>query len=278
MKRFVFLFALIALFAVNEASAKTGDVITGYVTCVEKDGSRHSVEMMFQITSQNLKYVRIYGYCNDSGFHNSLSLYERLDLFDGCEIIVPEKMGDYTVTAVGQYAFCYCWAKVTLPESVTDIEDYAFAGYKYNEYDFVLPSKVRFLGKYAFQNSYLKGISLNDNLKNIGDYAFEDCTSLQELIIPKSVEYIGKGITTWTSTLPVGGIDRVEVESGCNNYYTPEGSNVIMETKTKTIIAGCPNSRIPEETRGIAQDAFHGTIFTNTSITIPEDRTKSFLS
>ena len=263
---------LLALFAVNKVSAnKTGDVITGYVTCVEKDGSRHSVEMMFQITSAQYSYVRIYGYHNASGEYNSLSLYDRPDRYEGCEIIVPEKLNIYTVKAVGNYAFYLCKAKVTLPESITDVEARAFEGYAYDGYDFQLPSKVQYLGEYAFAYSYIKAVSLNANLKTICNWAFFD-SKMESLIIPKSVGYIGVGITCRSKNLQL-----LEVQGGYKNYYTPSGSNVIMEKElgasgqpSKTIIAGCRTSRIPEETFRIGANAFADISFDNPTITIPE--------
>ena len=268
MKRFVLFFALIALFAVNKVSAAVGDVITGYVTCVEKDGTSRPVEMMFQVMSEDLKYIRIYGYKNDDRHFSSLSLFTRDDQYEGCEIIVPKKIDDYTVKAVGNYAFFNCKAKVTLPETVTDIEDSAFREYNYNGYDFTLPSKVIFIGEAAFMYSNIRGIALNANLKNIGNYAFQRCFYLEELIIPKSVYIIGELITLGCDSL-----ERLEVESGCANYSSPSGSNVIMDTRnnSKVIIAGCKNSKIPSETTGISRSVFNGINFPNTTITIPEN-------
>ncbi|MBP5360037.1 MAG: leucine-rich repeat domain-containing protein, partial [Bacteroidaceae bacterium] len=185
--------------------------------------------------------------------------------FEGCEIIFPSTSNGYTITSVGHSAFYECKAKITLPESVTDIEDYAFRYYEYDGYDFQLPSKVRYIGLSAFLYSTLKRIGLNANLKNIVDNAFNCCLGLEELVIPKGVYNIGTGITKNCPKLK-----RLEVESGNENYSTPAGSNVIMDTKQKTILAGCSTSRIPEETYRIAKDAFCSVKFTNPTITIPE--------
>jgi dTDP-4-amino-4,6-dideoxygalactose transaminase len=75
------------------------------------------------------------------------------------------------VTSVGAKAFYMSKVKVTLPESVTEIEEYAFERYYYDGYDFQLPSKVTILKEHAFENCYLKGISLNPGLKVIEDCA-----------------------------------------------------------------------------------------------------------
>ena len=261
MKRLVFFFALIALFAVNKVSAATDNVIERDVTCIDNLGNRYSVKMQFQIISPFLKYLRIYRDPFDTG-KNSL-LDERS--FDGCEIIVPEKIGEYTVIAVGRNAFVHCKAKITLPESVTSIEKLAFGLYEYDGYDFTLPSKVKSIGDAAFQDSNIRGISLNPNLKTIGNAAFYRCENLRELIIPKSVNAIGMSIIEKCKEL-----ERLEVESGNNNYHTPAGSNVIMETQQKMIIAACNTSRIPKDTYRIDNSAFAHTNLVSTTITIPE--------
>jgi hypothetical protein len=260
MRKLLLLLSVFALFAIGKMSAATGDVITGYVTHIDPSGNRHSVEMLFQISDQTNKFVRIYGYKNEEGFYSSLSLYA--GFYEG-EIIVPEKIGDYTVRSVGNFAFSYVKGKVTLPESVTEIEDKAFYYYAYDGYDFALPARVTYIGIGSFSYAKIKGISLPSKLRNIGDNAFSG-SSIEELVIPQSVYVIGGNI---------GGtkMNRLEVESGCENYTTPAGSNVIMETRLHTIIAGCKNSKIPDEARRIAPSAFLGVEFTNTTLTLPEN-------
>ena len=261
MKKFLLFLSVFALLAVGKASAATGDVITGYVTHIDKNGTSHSVEMLFQISDQTNKFVRIYGYWNEEGYHSSLSLYA--GYYEG-EIIVPEKIGDYTVRSVGGNAFYDVKGKVTLPESVTEIEDYAFYQYLYNGYELALPSKVRSIGRMGFAYSRIKGISLPNTINNIGDYAFYD-TKLEELVLPNSLYNVGKEIVGRCKSLV-----RLDVESGGANYYSPAGSNVVMDTKQYTIIAGCKSSKIPEETRRIAAKVFSEVNFTNPIITIPE--------
>ena len=261
MKKFLLFLSVFALLAVGKASAATGDVITGYVTHIDKSGTSHSVEMLFQISDQTNKFVRIYGYKNEEGYHSSLSLYA--GYYEG-EIIVPEKIGDYTVRSVGGNAFYDVKGKVTLPESVTEIEDYAFYQYLYNGYELALPSKVRSIGRMGFAYSRIKGISLPNTIKNIEDYAFYD-TKLEELVLPNSLYNVGKEIVGRCKSLV-----RLDVESGGANYYSPAGSNVVMDTKQYTIVAGCKSSKIPEETRRIAAHVFYEINLTNPIITIPE--------
>ncbi|MDO4952109.1 MAG: leucine-rich repeat protein [Bacteroidales bacterium] len=270
MRKVYTLLMLFSLLAAGKAIAATGDVIIGYVTHIDKDGNSHSVKMQFQISDQTKRHLRIYGYEKEKSIYNSLSpsdTYYEGEIGEG-EIIVPEKLSDYTVTSVGAKAFYMSKVKVTLPESVTEIEEYAFERYYYDGYDFQLPSKVTILKEHAFENCYLKGISLNPGLKVIEDWAFNWSQNLEALIIPKSVEYIG-----YYQTRGCNALRRLQVEAGNPNYYTPDGSNVIMKKSSKEIIAGCPVSRIPKEAERIGEEAFSCLKFVNTTLTIPENIT-----
>lgn len=85
------------------------------------------------------------------------------------EIIVPENFCGYHVTSVMKGAFNACAQlnSITLPETVTEI------------------------GEYAFRGSSLVSITLPEGLLTIGDTAFSDCDSLKEITIPANVK-IGK--------------------------------------------------------------------------------------
>ena len=108
-------------------------------------------------------------------------------------IVVPDYIDGYPVTAIGDYAF---FAKVgiksvTLPASVTSVGQRAF--YKcYNLTNFSLPSKVTGVGDYAFYNCIrLESIELPNSLTAIGKYAFAGDTVLGNTYISKYVTSIG---------------------------------------------------------------------------------------
>ena len=250
---------MLSLFATGKADVKVGTILEGTeATYIDKNGNSRKVSLMLQVISVDLKRYRVYG----SEQKNCFS-YNTPEDYEG-EVIIPEKIGSWTITAVGKHSFHDCKAKITLPESITEIEDSAFFNYKYTGYDFALPSKVRYIGKRAFGYAQFRGISLPNSLQNIDDYAFE-CSTLEELVLPKSTYVVGTNIT-WRCYQ----LERLEVESGCANYYSPAGSNVVMDTKQYTIVAGCRNSKIPAEARRIAPEAFKEVLFTNPVITIPE--------
>ncbi|MBP5361223.1 MAG: leucine-rich repeat domain-containing protein, partial [Bacteroidaceae bacterium] len=263
-KVFTFLMIL-SLFATGKMSAGWG-----YATCILPDKSQRTIEFRYEITSTSLNRIRIISATDDNkkSCVNSNRNQEVIDqvgpYFEGCEIIFPSNDAGWTISSVGKHAFYACKAKITLPESVTEIEDQAFEDYGYDGYDFALPSKVRYIGKIAFRSSKIKGISLPSSLQNIDDAAFQ-FSKLEELVLPKSTFVVGSGITYGCNNL-----QRLEVESGCTNYSTPAGSNVIMDTKQKVIVAGCPTSKIPTDTYRIGNGAFGDIKFVNETVTIPE--------
>ncbi|MDO4952136.1 MAG: leucine-rich repeat domain-containing protein, partial [Bacteroidales bacterium] len=233
--------------------------VVGAATCILPDKSQEEFIFNCEIVSSDLKRVRIANLYPTSGIKDQAG-----PNFEGCEIIFPSTAEGYTITSVGKRAFRDCKAKVTLPESITEIEDEAFLGYDYDGYDFALPSKVRYIGKQAFRAAQIKGISLPSSLQNIDNAAFQ-YSNLHELVLPKSTFVVGSGITRGCNNL-----QRLEVESGCTNYSTPAGSNVIMDTKQKVVVAGCPTSKIPAEAYRIGESAFEEIKFVNETVTIPE--------
>ena len=256
---------MLSLFATGKMSAGWG-----YATCILPDKSQRTIEFRYEITSTSLNRIRIISATDDNKKscvetnRNQEVIDQVGPYFEGCEIIFPSNDAGWTITSVGEHAFKNCKAKITLPESVTEIEDQAFENYGYDGYDFALPSKVRYIGKRAFRVAQIKGISLPSSLQNIDAAAFQ-YSKLEELVLPKSTFVVGSGITYGCNNL-----QRLEVESGCTNYSTPAGSNVIMDTKQKVVVAGCPTSKIPAEAYRIGNGAFGDFKFVNETVTIPE--------
>ena len=139
--------------------------------------------------------------------------------------------------------------------------------------DIVIPSTynglpVTSIGEAAFQNcDGLTEITIPDSVTGIGSYAFQNCDGLTEITIPDSVTSIGDGAFFGCS-----GLESITVEAG-NSVYHSSG-NCLIQTGSKTLIAGCKNSVIPTDSSvtGIGNDAFSGCSGL-TSITIPDSVT-----
>jgi hypothetical protein len=117
------------------------------------------------------------------------------------EVVVPTKLvvdakpDGYTVVGIDAKAFYYdvSITKITIPEGVTYIGDYAFAGCSSLK-SIVLPSTLTSVGNYAFYAcNALEGIDLPVTVETIGDGAFTDCTALKTVGFPTALKTIGKG-------------------------------------------------------------------------------------
>ncbi|MDE6320945.1 MAG: leucine-rich repeat domain-containing protein [Muribaculaceae bacterium] len=100
------------------------------------------------------------------------------------------------ITAVPPAAFAgnTKLTKVSLPSSVTSIDSAAFSGCSaLSEID--LPKSVTSIGASAFRGTGLIDANLQqlNRLKNIGDWAFADNTSLSSVTLPESLTNMGSG-------------------------------------------------------------------------------------
>lgn len=102
---------------------------------------------------------------------------------------------NYSSFTFGNYdgAFCNCanLKHVTIPSSITTIENALFAGCKSLE-SMTIPVGVTEIGAGAFREcESLREITIPDSVVTIGDQAFCICSSLTEVIIPDSVVTLG---------------------------------------------------------------------------------------
>ena len=110
----------------------------------------------------------------------------------------------------------------------------------------------------------LQSIILPSTINTIEDFAFSSC-GLLTFTLPKTVTSIGTSIFSGCRDLAV-----VEVEEGNPNYYSAPGSNVIIERAGQRLMAGCPNSVIPE---GVTTITSFSLAFNINAINLPESLT-----
>ena len=120
-----------------------------------------------------------------------------------------------TTIGVGAFEYCNGLTSITIPNSVTNIDDYtfsdcnnltsvsignsvagignyAFAGCR-NLTSVTIPNNVTAIGDYAFYKCYgLTSINIGNGVTSIGNDAFWECTSLPTVTIGKSVTSIGE--------------------------------------------------------------------------------------
>ena len=112
--------------------------------------------------------------------------------FIGCRSLTSLVIPD-SVTNIGDYAFSSCRSltDIVIPDSVTNIGDYAFWNCR-SLTNIVIPNSVTSIGDNAFEYCFsLSNLIIPDGVTSIGDGAFVGCTSLSSVVIPDSVSCIG---------------------------------------------------------------------------------------
>lgn len=163
-------------------------------------------------------------------------------------VSIPSVVDGYTVTSIGRRAFSYepwpppamaglaqtgvsRFAKisgVTIPDTVTSIEDYAFI---------------------SCEN--LIGVMIPDSVKSIGGMAFAYCDSLSYLLIGSSLQSIGTNAFASCKSL-----ESIYVSPNNKMYDSRDNCNAVIETLTNSLIVGCKNTVIPESVTSIGGYAF----------------------
>lgn len=203
---------------------------------------------------ENIKSIKVSlenkVYC---GVDNCLIDKKTKTLVAGCKnSIIPS---DGSVTSIGEFAFYNCSGlkSIIIPNSVTNIGRYAFY-FCSSLVSVVIPSSVTNIEDEAFAYcENLKNIEIPNSVTSIGNFAFSTCSSLTSVVIPNSVTSIGEGIFGYCTN-----IENLNVSSKNKIYYSL--NNCIIETETKTLVAGCKNSVIPSDGRvtDIGSRAFLG--------------------
>lgn len=188
--------------------------------------------------------------------------------FNGCialtGIVIPEG-----VKTVRRAAFNSCTklTEVTLPSTLTSIGMEAFKSCQLLS-SVNIPSGVTSIGVSAFNACVgLTAVTLPAALTDLGNFAFQGCSGISAVTIPQGVKNIGMGVFSNCTALT-----SLTVENG-NTAYVAQG-NCLIDVASKTLIAGCSASVIPQD-QGIvviADYAFDGSAFS--SVTVPQTVTK----
>ncbi len=180
-----------------------------------------------------------YAYTVENGKASIIDCDESINV----DVIIPDTLGGYPVTNIGDSAFEYCTdlTSITIPDGVTSI------------------------GDDAFENcTGLTSVTIGNSVTSIGIGALYRCTSLTSITIPNSVTSIGADAFSSCT-----GLTSITVSSG-NKVYHSE-NNCIINTGVKELVLGCKNSVIPSDgsVTSIGYSAFRGCTGL-ASITIPD--------
>lgn len=148
----------------------------------------------------NIEYKIVNGEATIVGFHSSVTRI----------LIIPDSLGGYPVTAIGEFAFSehsdvgsawnspvntsttYSFEKIVVPEGVKTIGRYAFSAniLSYLK-EIVLPESLEYIGYCAFyNNNRLETITIPSGVKSIPDRLFYKCDKLKNVVLEDGVEAI----------------------------------------------------------------------------------------
>ncbi len=187
-------------------------------------------------------------------------------------LVIPASVSyeghDFAVTVIGNTAFMYCFylTSLSIPNSVTTIEEGAFAYCSGFTGDLVIPNSVVTIEPSAFHTCYAfdGSLVLGSGLTSIGAWAFNSCDGLTGVLsIPSNVESIGEDAFVYCD------FDGMVVDPENPNYDSRNDCNAIIVRSTNELVFGCKNTLIPNTVTSIGNNAFKG-ITGLTSIEIPD--------
>ena len=178
---------------------------------------------------------------------------------------------DYAVTNIGNSAFMYYFylTSLTIPNTVTTIEDGAFAYCSGFTGDLIIPNSVVTIGASAFFTCYSfdGDLVIGNSVTTIGDYAFDDCNGMHGVLnIPSNVTTIGIDAFRYCA------FSGITVDPESPVFDSRDNCNAIIRTETNELVTGCVNTVIPNTVTSIGDNAFSG-LTGFTSISIPESVT-----
>ncbi|MGA2750209.1 MAG: leucine-rich repeat protein [Verrucomicrobiota bacterium] len=209
----------------------------------------------------------------------------------GGAVAVPEEIDGLPVIDIQSNAFesCASLGSVTIPKSVTDIGDYAFAyasltniiigdrvrSIGVSAFDscpltsVTIPNSVTNIGGYAFEYTSLTNVTLPVSLATIGDYVFNSCASLTDITIPISVNSIGDGAFDscgLTNVIIPNSVTNIGDEAFANSSLTnlTMGSGLLVIGVDAFISCPLVSVTIPNSVTSIGAFAFYScTALTN---------------
>lgn len=153
------------------------------------------------------------------------------------------------------------WTGISFPETVTTINDYAFANARQQSADIIIPKHITTIGAKAFYKSTIQSLKVNGMTGNIGYLAFGNCKNLSSVVIrgvALTVEkeaFSGSGIANLSVTGTVFIKENAFKDvTGITSLYLPNGIDAYAGA-----FCGCTGIKILETGMSVLyNDAFSG--------------------
>lgn len=206
------------------------------------------------------------------------------------ELVIPKKIGRYSVTSIVRGAFENCreLTKVVLPESVKSIGDNAFKNCSALHTVELRQDEIS-IGSGAFEGTLVKlgndreflivgtvlvcakkeligCVTVPERIQSIASEAFKDCAQLQKIVLPKNLTEIGNGAFSGCKALKEIVMPETlgQLGSGafrnCESLESIELPNGLAELK-RGLFSNCKNLRavkFPHTLKTVCADCFDG--------------------
>ena len=125
------------------------------------------------------------------GFYRLSQKELKVTKYTGTEknVVIPSEVDGAKVTIIERSLFRKAeFESVTIPSSIYEIQDYAFAECK-NLKEIVIPEGVENIGEYAFSASGVRSVTIPSfkKLSTLPQYMFYQCFSLSEVTLPRTI-------------------------------------------------------------------------------------------
>lgn len=206
------------------------------------------VEVLYQVNVLNdVELLKVIGTINGTDWTSikNMKNLTGLDLSEAKFNTVP----DYAFDGLSRLS---C---VKLPEGMTSIGQYAFRGTQILNID--IPNSVTSIGQNAFEGTRIETVNFTEKsqLQTIGYYAFRNCTSLKEFIMPNTVTKLGSNNNNYTQDYDTS------VFSECHNLRKVYFSDALTSLE-RYVCYNCYNLsevKLPKQLETIRYSAFYNT-------------------
>ena len=162
---------------------------------------------------------------------------------------------------------CYNLEKIVFNNQITLFDSFSFASTKIETIDF--PSTLKIISTGAFNNcTLLTSVDFSNlKIKTINNYAFSNCISLKETILPSKIPSFGEFVFSNTGFKKIN-LDTESAASGigmyanCKKLHSVDLTNIVVDLVPAQIFENCThltNIQWPDFQLALGERSFAGT-------------------